>query len=228
MSGAPTPHRGARPHREPRELSPELGGEEAPGTGLAPDPPFQWPSGRALFAGLALLILLAGVAYPYVFTVAAETLTPATATGANITLGENITNPALFWLRPSLIDFQPYSGAGGEVPYGPVDPALYNQTEQYIAEYGLKNVSVPLNLVSPSASGLDPDVTPEAALVQIPRVAHFSNLTQSVLLAWVDAAIVSPVAGFLGPSYVDIIALDQTMIAHLGASTPLDLGMTSR
>lgn len=221
MSAPPTPKRGARAQREPRELSPELGGEEKPGTGLAPDPPFRWPSGRALFAGLALLILVSGVAYPYAFSLVAETFSPATATGGNISLGENITNPSLFWLRPSLIDFQPYSGAGNEVPYGPVDPALYNQTLAYIQEYGLANVSVPLNLVSPSASGLDPDVTPEAALVQIPRVAHFSNLSQGALLRLVDAAIVPPEGGFLGPSYVDVISLDQTLIALLGGNVPL-------
>lgn len=174
-----------------------------------------------MFAGIALLILVSGVAYPYAFSVVAEAFTPSTATGGNISLGENITNPALFWLRPSLIDFQPYTGAGYEIPYGPIDPALYNQTLAYIHEYGLTNVTVPLNLVSPSASGLDPDITPEAAFVQIPRVAHFSHLSQEALMRLVDAAIVTPPAGFVGPSYVDVIALDTTLIAVLGGNVPL-------
>jgi potassium-transporting ATPase KdpC subunit len=226
VSAATTPRRGPRPHREPRELSAALGGEERPGTGLAKDPPFRWPSARPVVVGIVLLTLVSGVAYPYVFSLVAETLTPSTADGGNITLGQNITNPKLFWLRPSIIDYQPYSGAGLEIPYGPVDPLLYNQTLLYIQEYGLQNVSVPLNLVSPSASGLDPAVTPEAALVQIPRVAHFSNLTQSALLRLVDAAIISPEAGFIGPAYVDIVSLDLTLLA-LENSTVITAGATT-
>ncbi|MCI4355860.1 MAG: potassium-transporting ATPase subunit C [Thermoplasmata archaeon] len=211
MSGRTVGHR--RPPREPRELSPDLrGGVEPVGTGLAPDPPFRWPSARSLVASVVLLTLLTGLAYPFVFTEAAHYLTPATASGGNITLGQNITDPALFWLRPSGIDYQPYSGNASEVPYGPVDPALLNETKAYIAEYGLTNVTVPLELVSQSQSGLDPDITPEAALVQIPRVAHFSNLSQSVLLGLVNDSIVHPTGGFIGPQYVDVIALDQALL----------------
>lgn len=173
----------------------------------------RWPSGRAVVTSLVLLVLLTGAAYPFVFSEAAYVLTPTTATGGNITLGQNITDPALFWLRPSLIDYQPFTGAGSELPYGPVDPALLNETKAYIAEYGLTNVTVPLNLVSPSASGLDPDITPEAALIQIPRVAHFSNLTVAALMTLVNASIVQPTAGFIGPQYVDVISLDLTLLA---------------
>jgi K+-transporting ATPase ATPase C chain len=207
---------------EPREISADLSTVgEAEGTGLAADPPVRWPSARAVGTILILMVFLLGAAYPYVFTLVAEVATPSTMTGANITLGQNITNPELFWMRPSLIDYQPFSGAGSEVPYGPTNPALYNETEMYIAEYGLANVSVPLNLVSPSESGLDPDITPESALVQVPRVAHFTNLTQAALMQLVDASIVQPVGGFLGPAYVDVISLDQTLIALLGGNIPL-------
>jgi potassium-transporting ATPase KdpC subunit len=221
MSGR-TGHPTRRPTSEPREISSDLSTiGEAEGTGLAADPPFRWPSTRAVVALLVLSVVLLGAAYPYVFSVVASVAVPGTATGANITLGQNITNPELFWMRPSLIDYEPFSGAGSEVPYGPTNPALYNQTEMYIAEYGLANVTVPLNLVSPSESGLDPDITPESALVQIPRVAHFTNLTQGALLQIVDTSIVPPVGGFIGPAYVDVISLDQTLIALLGGNVPL-------
>jgi K+-transporting ATPase ATPase C chain len=219
VSARTGPHKERRPGREPRELPPDLM-VEATGTGLAADPPFRWPSARAVGTSLVLLILMTGAVYPYVFTAATYAITPSTATGANITLGQNITDPALFWERPSLIDYQPFSGAGNEVPYGPVDPALLNETKAYIAQYGLENVTVPLNLVSPSASGLDPDITPEAALVQIPRVAHFSNLSQSALMTLVNASIKQPTAGFIGPQYVNVILLDKTLIALEGRIAP--------
>ena len=221
MSARTGPSRERTPRREPRELPADLSGPvEAEGTGLAADPPFRWPSGRALATSLVLLVVLTGAVYPLVFTELTYAVTPATATGGNITLGQNLTDPALFWLRPSLIDWQPYSGAGSEVPYGPVDPALVNATKAYIAEYGLQNVTVPLDLVAPSESGLDPDLLPGAVLVQIPRVAHFSGLTQGGLLALVDASVIQPTAGFVGPSYVNVIALDQTLLGIEGRSAP--------
>ncbi|MCI4326834.1 MAG: potassium-transporting ATPase subunit C [Thermoplasmata archaeon] len=225
-TGAPTRERRHAP--EPREISADLSsGGEPEGTGLASDPPFRWPSARPVVTLLVLSVILLGVAYPYVFSEVAEYVAPSTATGANITLGQNITNPALFWMRPSLIDYQPFSGAGSEAPYGPTDPALYNETLRYIQQYGLTNVSVPLNLVSPSESGLDPDITPEAALVQIPRVAHFSNLTQGALLQLVNASIVQPVAGFIGPAYIDVISLDRTLLALENASVLTASGATA-
>jgi K+-transporting ATPase ATPase C chain len=228
VSGRTTPPRERRRSNEPHEISADLShGGEPEGTGLAADPPFRWPSARSVGTLLVLMIVLLGAAYPYVFSVVASVAVPSTATGANITLGQNITNPELFWMRPSIIDYQPFSGAGSEVPYGPTNPALYNETELYIAEYGLENVSVPLNLVSPSESGLDPDITPESALVQIPRVAHFTNLSQEALLQLVNTSIVPPVGGFIGPSYVNVIDLDQTLIALLGGNVPLSAPTTA-
>jgi K+-transporting ATPase ATPase C chain len=222
MSGRTGPPSRRRSTAEPREISSDLSTiGEAEGTGLAADPPFRWPSGRAVATLLVLTVILLGAAYPLAFSLVAEVATPTTATGANITLGQNITNPELFWMRPSLIDYAPFTGAGSEVPYGPTNSALYNETEMYIQEYGLENVSVPLNLVSPSESGLDPDITPESALVQIPRVAHFTNLTQGALLQLVNTSIVPPVGGFIGPAYIDVISLDQTLIALLGGNIPL-------
>jgi potassium-transporting ATPase KdpC subunit len=228
MSGRTGQPIGRRPTAEPREISPDLSTIVEPeGTGLAKDPPFRWPSGRAVVTLLVLTILLLGAVYPLAFSYVAEVVTPSTATGANISLGQNITNPMLFWMRPSPIDYQPFTGAGNEVPCGPTNPALYNETELYIQEYGLQNVSVPLNLVSPSESGLDPDITPESALVQVPHVAHFANLTQEALLQLVNSSIVQPVGGFIGPQYVDVIELDQTLIALLGGNIPLTAPTTA-
>lgn len=179
---------------------------------LAPEPPYHSPSIRGPLVFLAILILLAGAIYPGVVTLAADVVSPVTPHSLSTLLGENVSNPALFWLRPSQIDWQMFSGAGGETPYGPVDPALKATTLHYIQEYGLGNSTVPLDLVSPSASGLDPDLYPDAALIQVPRVAHYSNVSVSVLWGLVNDSTVAPAAGIVGPTYVNVITLDQLLL----------------
>ena len=182
---------------------------------------------RPTLAFLVLLLALSTVAYPGLVREVAKLATPHTANGSILTfpngtaygsslLGQNVTNPALFWLRPSLIDYQAFTGAGGEVPYGPTNPALLNLTQYYISVYGLNNTTVPIDLVAPSASGLDPDLYPEAVLVQIPRVALNSHLTQSWLMSFVTARV-TQAAGFVGPQYINVVTLDRDLLAYLPA-----------
>jgi len=203
-------------------------GERSPeGTGR---PTNARPSVRATLVLLVLVVLVSGGAYPEALSEVAHALEPSTAGGSLLTypngtaygssrLGQNITNPALFWLRPSLIDDQAFSGAGSEIPLGPTDPALRNETLGYIALYGLTNTSVPIDLVSPSASGLDPDITPAAALVQVPRVSHYSGLNESFLTAFVNARIQGPTFGVLGPQFVNVVELDVALLSYLPPGT---------
>ncbi len=177
-----------------------------------PEPPFRLPSFRAAALFLVMMVLVSAVVYPGAVTLVAQALFPVDPAHVATMIGENISNPALFWLRPSMIDWQPYTGAGGENPYGPVSGALRNTTLHYIREYGLLNTTVPLDLVSPSYSGLDPDLYPDAVLIQIPRVAHFSNVSSSTLWSLVNASLVQPQAGFIGPDYVNVVQLDQALL----------------
>lgn len=187
-------------------------------------------SPRAAIGFLVLLLLLSGLAYPEAMTGVAGALTPHTANGsiehspngtafASGLLGENITNPDLFWLRPSLIDDAAFSGAGGEVPPGPTDPALVNETRHYIALYGLNGTVVPIDLVTPSASGLDPDVTPAGVLVQIARVSTHTGLPESFLLTLVNTHIHSPFLGVFGTAWVNVVALDVDLLTYLPPGT---------
>ncbi len=177
-----------------------------------PEPPLRLPSLRAAALFLVMMLLVSAVVYPGAVTLVAQALFPVSPAHVATMIGENISNPALFWLRPSMIDWEPYTGAGGENPYGPVSGALLNTTLHYIREYGLLNTTVPLDLVSPSYSGLDPDLYPDAVLIQIPRVAHFSNVSSATLWSLVNASLVQPQAGFIGPSYVNVIELDQALL----------------
>jgi potassium-transporting ATPase KdpC subunit len=206
------------PTRVPRALQLPTGPTRPPPRALAPEGAVIWPSARTLSIFLILMVLVSGIVYPGVIRVAAELAQPSSSDGSTISLGQNITDPGLFWLRPSLIDYAAFSGAGSEVPFGPTNPALVNQTEAYIQQYGLENVSVPLNLVTPSESGLDPDIYPAAALIQIPRIAHFSNVSEADLTALVDRFIVQPYLGIFGVQYVDVIQLDQALLGLEGRS----------
>lgn len=226
--GAPAPSSGVGPAVGRRASRPtptgpaaatleEIGRAGSPGS-YAPEPPYRGPSARAAVGLLLVALVLTGVAYPLAVTGFATVVTPHTATGsvvlapngtaiASSLIGENISSPGLFWLRPSLTDWQATTSSG-ETPYGPTDPALVNLTEQYIAQYGLTTTTAPLDLVSPSESGIDPYLTPEAVLVQVPRVAQASNLTEAFLTSFVNAHVQPPLLGFLGPAYVNVIQLD--------------------
>ena len=201
---------------------------------------------RAALTMLVFIVIVSGIAYPGAITLVAQTLVPASANGSLVDypngtaygsglLGENITNPGLFWLRPSLIDDQAFNASGGsngpgnEVPYGPTDPALVNATRGYVNDYfntsgnltaaELANLSVPSGLVTPSASGLDPDLTPAAVLVQIPRVSFYSGLNQSFLLGFVLSHVHAPWLGYFGPRYVNVVALDVDLLPMLPAGS---------
>jgi potassium-transporting ATPase KdpC subunit len=219
VSGDPRHRRPARlPTHVPRAIELPTGPMRPPPRALAPEGAWIWPSGRTLSIFLILMLLISGVLYPGALRVAAELIEPNSSDGSTLPIGQNITDPALFWLRPSIIDYAAFSGAGSEVPFGPTNPALVNQTEAYIQQYGLANVTVPLNLVTPSESGLDPDIYPAAALIQIPRVAEFSNLSQANLTALVDRFIIQPELGIFGPQYIDVIQLDQALLGIEGRS----------
>ncbi|MCI4317091.1 MAG: potassium-transporting ATPase subunit C [Thermoplasmata archaeon] len=203
---------------------------------VGPTPPSRLRRGAGAFRASALLlafiVVFSGVLYPLGVTILAQQVTPGTANGsilhaangtaiASALIGQNITNSSLFWLRPSMIDYQPYTGAGNEAPLGPSDPSLINQTLGFIREYGLTSVTAPISLVSLSASGLDPVISLGGALVQIPRIAANTSLTQEVLRTFVNSHAILPTAGIFGPPYVNVIQLDLILIHDLATNTPL-------
>lgn len=220
MSGAP-------PLGPAAPSAPGPGGELA--RAPAAPPPLRLRS--HLRAGLVLLVLsivLLGAAYPAAITAVAQTVVPGTANGSLITvngtvigsrlIAQNLSAPWLFWERPSPGDYDSFNGSPTALGYS--DPALANETESYLKEYGFStvNASVPAILVTVSGSGLDPDLTPEAVLVQIPRIAGNSSLSDAELLQLVNAHIVPPLGGFVGPAYVDVLELDLALLPLEGRS----------
>ncbi len=185
---------------------------------------------RATAVVLVLAVLVAGVAYPLVVTGIAELLVPGTANGSLVhgpngtlvgssLIAQNLSAPYLFWARPSLTDYNTTLGAG-TVP-GPSDPALrslLNETLSYMRLYGnlSVNATVPFDWAAPSASSLDPDLVPEAVLVQVPRVAAATNLSIAFLQGFVNAHIVNPLIPYLGVPYVNVLSLDLALLPLIG------------
>jgi potassium-transporting ATPase KdpC subunit len=195
---------------------------------------------RSSIVLVVLTMVLLGIAYPGAITVVAREISPWTANGSLIDgpngtvvgselIAQNLSAPWLFWERPSPVDYNSFNGSPTLLGYS--DPALYNETEGYLQEYGPYAVNatcgnrtapvpcVPEILVTISGSGLDPDLTPGAALVQIPRIATATNLSMSVLLALVNKHITPPLDGFIGPYYVNVLELDLDLVEHCENST---------
>ncbi len=194
---------------------------------------------RAAVVLVAVSVLVAGVAYPAVVTAIAQEVTPGTAHGSLLIvdgtivgsslIAQNISAPFLFWARPSLNDYNltlGYDAAPG--PTTAALRALVNETISYMERYGNQtvNATLPLSLISVSGSGVDPDLVPEAALVQIPRVSAFAsnvtgqNVSIATLTALVNREIVAPILDGLGVAYVDVLSLDLALLSAYPALLP--------
>jgi potassium-transporting ATPase KdpC subunit len=206
------------------------GSAPAPGAS-APPAPRPAHGVKAHFRAAALLIVLtllvSAFGYPLLITAIAQVIEPNSANGSLLRdpngtiigsslIAQNTSAPYLFWERPSPTDWNTTEGM--TTPYGPTDPALYNETLQYVEEYGngTDNATLPLWLVSQSGSSIDPDLTPGAVLVQIPRVAHFGNVTEAWLTGFVNDHITEPPVPYLGVPYVDVLELDIDLLPHIG------------
>jgi potassium-transporting ATPase KdpC subunit len=185
---------------------------------------------RATVVLLVLTLLLSGFIYPLLVTGIAQVIDPNAANGsllrdANGTvigsslIAQNTSAPYLFWERPSLTDYNTTLGA--DTPPGPTDPALgelLNETIAYMRQYGnfTVNATLPFWLVAPSASDVDPDLTPEAVLVQVPRVANASNLSIAWVTGFVNDHITNSPIPSLGVAYVNVLQLDIDLLPHIG------------
>ena len=181
---------------------------------------------RAAILFLVLAVLLSGFAYPAFVVAVAQVIEPNSANGSllhypngtvagSALIAQNTGAPYLFWSRPSLTDYNTTLGA--DTPPGPTDPALgqlLNETLNYTRQYGnyTVNASLPFWLIAPSASSIDPDLTPEAVLVQIPRVSAATNLSIPFLQSFVNSHIENSILPFVGVAYVDVLELDLDLL----------------
>lgn len=176
----------------------------------------------------AVLTLVTGVAYPLVVTGVAQTLFPAQASGSLILrdgkpvgsalIGQNFTGPGYFWGRPSATSPMPYNAAAsGGSNQGPLNPALVDAVKSRIdalraADPG-NTAPLPVDLVTASASGLDPHISPAAANYQVARVAQARGLSVEKVHHLVDQQTETPLLGLLGERRVNVLQLNLALEA---------------
>lgn len=176
----------------------------------------------------ALLTLLTGVIYPVAITLAAQTLFPREANGSLIAhegrvigselIGQTFTAPEYFWGRPSATGGTAYNGAAsGGSNLGPTNPALTAAVDERIAVLraggGDPALPVPVDLITASASGLDPHISIAAAKYQVERVARTRGLDSATVGSLVDRLSERPsIPGFAEPR-VNVLALNLALDA---------------
>jgi potassium-transporting ATPase KdpC subunit len=175
---------------------------------------------RPALAVLAGLTLLTGVAYPAAVTAVAQLAFPARANGSMITvdgqtvgstlIGQTFSGPRYFWGRPSAAGAGYDGMASGGSNLAPTSRTLIERVQADVdrlrAAHG--DEPIPVDLVTASASGLDPDISPEAAAYQVARVATARGIDPSEVEAAVARHTEQPLLGFLGRPRVNVLELN--------------------
>jgi K+-transporting ATPase ATPase C chain len=190
---------------------------------------------RPAITFLVTLTLIAGLAYPLTMTGIAGVLFPHQAQGSLIErngtvigselIGQTFTSDRYFHGRPSATTGPDPADATKTVPMpynavnsmgsnlGPTDKALIERVQAGVKALRQENpaMPVPIDLVTTSASGLDPHVSPEAALFQVPRVAKARNMPEEGLRQLVDRYIEGRILGIFGEPRVNVLALNLAL-----------------
>lgn len=186
---------------------------------------------RPVLVTFTVLTLVTGVAYPLVVTGIGKTLFPAEAAGSLIQrdgklvgsalIGQNFSDPGHFWGRPSATGPNAYNAAASSGSnQGPLNPALVEAVKGRIealraADPG-NTFPVPVELVTASASGLDPHISPAAAGFQVQRVAKARSIDAAKVRAMVAENTERTLFGILGEPVVNVLRLNLALDAHSG------------
>jgi K+-transporting ATPase ATPase C chain len=181
---------------------------------------------KPAFLFLLVLTVVAGAAYPALVTGITQALFPRQANGSLIVkdgkaigsalIGQPFSDPKYFWGRPSATSPMPYNaGASSGSNQGPLNPALEEAVKARIAALKESDPSqaapIPVDLVTASASGLDPHVSPAAALWQVPRVARGRGLPEAEVRALVERHTEGRQFGVLGEPRVNVLRLNLAL-----------------
>jgi K+-transporting ATPase ATPase C chain len=176
-----------------------------------------------------LLSIVTGIVYPLIVTGVARTTFPEEANGSLIVkdgkaigsrlIGQNFTDPRHFWGRPSATAPVPYNAAAsGGSNLGPLNSALVDAVKARIESLKAADPSntqpIPADLVTTSASGLDPHISPAAAAYQIGRVARLRQLDPAAVKALVEQYTEDRQWGILGEPRVNVLALNLALDAY--------------
>ena len=189
---------------------------------------------RPAFISLLMLTVITGVLYPLLVTGITQIAFPRQANGSLILsggqavgselIGQPFDDPRYFWGRLSATGAFAYNAYNAETltgssgsNYGPLNPALLEAVQARIdalqaADPG-NSAPIPVDLVTASGSGLDPHISPAAALYQVARVAQARGLRQDAVQALVQEHIEGRQLGFLGELRVNVLGLNLALDA---------------
>lgn len=171
---------------------------------------------------IILIIIVSGL-YPLAIAGIGK-FTPGHGDGETITykgrvvgyanVGQKFTKEEYFWSRPSAVDYKADASAGSNK--GPSNPDYLKDVEKRIQDFlvhnpGVKRADIPAELITASGSGLDPDLSPAGAKIQVARIAKVRGLPVEQVAKLVDTHIEGPLLGLFGPSKVNVLKLNVAL-----------------
>jgi K+-transporting ATPase ATPase C chain len=181
---------------------------------------------RPAVVALAIFTLITGVFYPLFVTGIAQIAFPHQANGSLIVqngqtigselIGQPFDDPRYFWGRPSATSPFPYNGAASSGSnLGPDNPALLEAVKARIEALKAGDpenpLPVPVDLVTASGSGLDPDISVAAALYQVSRIAKTRGMSEDAVRSLIESYIKEPQLGDLGEPRVNVLELNLAL-----------------
>ena len=185
---------------------------------------------RSLRFTIVFAILL-GLLYPLVITGIGNLLFPFQAQGSIVhwqgravgsqLIAQSVTAPGLFHPRPSAVDYVATRSGGSNL--GPTNPELLAEVKRNLQTVEQENPGVPVSAIPPemvesSASGLDPDISVQDALIQVPRIAKASGLSQSWLKDLINRSEQRPVLSSWEKPMVNVMQLNLAVLRGTGRS----------
>ncbi len=179
---------------------------------------------RRAFIMLLLMTLITGIAYPLAITGIAQLMAPGVANGSMIVkdgqvigsslIGQSWSSDKYFWGRPSAAGDKGYNAqASGGSNLGPTSKPLMDRVKASLDQLhqSIPETLLPADAVTASGSGLDPEISPEFARLQVARIAKARNLPESKVQALLEAQISYPVAGLFGERRVNVLLLNLAL-----------------
>jgi len=180
---------------------------------------------RQSVIALAILTIITGIIYPLVVYGIGQILFKYQANGSIIVengkavgselIGQQFSQPGYFWSRPSATGNYAYNSlASGGSNFGPLNPQLVEAVKERVTVLQTSNhnnTQIPIDLLTASGSGLDPEISIAAAYYQMPRIAQIRHISVSQLQELVDRNTRYPLFGFFGEARVNVLNLNLAL-----------------